>query len=148
MKPIARIFALATLTLAAALGQQYAFLPVAGSPSSAKNLFQDTQGRLWIGGDQVSCFDGTRFFFLRDYGLPPAQAYAFAEDSSRAIWIATANGVYRFAGGRAQLIAPGMALSVIAATPDFAVAAIGPAGKGMVGDASLVRMTRAGAAWK
>ena len=148
MKPIARIFALAVLFLVAATGQQYAFLPVAGSPTSVKTLFQDAQGRLWIGGDQVSCFDGTRFFFLRDYGLPPAQAYAFAEDSSGAIWIATAIGVYRFAGGRAQLIAPGMAVSVIAATPDLAVAAIGPAGKGLMSDASLVRMTRTGGNWK
>ena len=148
MKRTARIFALAALSVATAIAQQYAFLPVAGSPKSAKVLFQDAQGRLWIGGDQASCFDGTRFFSLRDYGLPPAVTYAFADDSSGAMWIATENGVYRFANGRVQLIAPGMAVSVVAATPDLAIAVIGPAGKGVMSDGSVVRMKRSGDTWK
>src|ERR1039457_5153219 len=63
-----------------AFGQQYPILPVSGSPKSVKTLLQDSRGRLWLGGDQVSCFDGTRFFFLRDYGLPPAITYNITED--------------------------------------------------------------------
>jgi hypothetical protein len=51
-----------------AFGQQYPFLPVPGSPKSVKSLFQDSRGRLWLGGEQPACFDGTRFFFLREYG--------------------------------------------------------------------------------
>ncbi len=70
-----------------ASAQQYPFLPVPGSPKSVKTLFQDSQGRLWLGGDQVSCFDGARFFFLRDYGPPPAQTYSITEDPGGAIWI-------------------------------------------------------------
>jgi len=133
--------------VSAALGQQYPFLPVPGSPKSVKTLFQDSQGRLWLGGDQVSCFDGERFFFLRDYGLPLAATYSITEDPGGAIWIATETGVYRFAQGRVQAIAPGFAVSVIAAAPDMAVAAVGPAGRGFPSNASLVRMWRAAGGW-
>src|ERR1022692_3288926 len=76
-----------------AFGQQYPILPVSGSPKSVKTLLQDSRGRLWLGGDQVSCFDGTRFFFLRDYGLPPAIVYSIAEDPGGAIWIGAETGV-------------------------------------------------------
>src|ERR1035441_577629 len=66
-----------------AFGQQYPILPVPGSPKTVRTLFQDSRGRLWLGGDQVSCLDGTRFFFLRDYGLPPAITYNITEDTDR-----------------------------------------------------------------
>src|ERR1035441_1686327 len=131
-----------------AFGQQYPILPVPGSPKSVRTLFQDSRGRLWLGGDQVSCFDGTRFFFLRDYGLPPAIVYSIAEDPGGAIWIGAETGVYRFAKGRVERIAQGVATSVIAATPDLAVAAVGPPGRGIADRASLVRMQRAGGGWK
>jgi len=71
--------------LASAFGQQYPFLPVAGSPENVKVLFQDSRGRLWLGADQPACFDGTRFFFLRDYGFPAAQVYEFSEDTTGAV---------------------------------------------------------------
>jgi len=131
-----------------AIGQQYPILPVPGSPKSVMTLFQDSQGRLWMGGAQASCFDGTRFFFLRDYGLPPGATYSIAEDPSGAIWIGTETGVYRFAKGRVEAISQGVAVSVIAPAPDLAVAAIGPLGLGIPASASLVRMQRAGGLWK
>src|ERR1039457_6737002 len=131
-----------------AFGQQYPFLPVAGSPKAVKILFQDSRGRLWLGGLEPACFDGARFFLLRDYGLPPAEAYDFNEDASGAIWIGAETGVYRFANGRVEEIGKGFAVSVIAATPDIAVAAIGPLGRGYPANASLVRFQRTAGTWK
>ena len=107
-----------------AFGQQYPFLPVPGGPKSVTSLFQDSRGRLWLGGREPACFDGTRFFFLRDYGLPLVQAYDFSEDASGSIWIAVETGVYRFASGQVQEVAKGVASNVIAAGPDVAVAAM------------------------
>jgi tRNA A-37 threonylcarbamoyl transferase component Bud32 len=113
-----------------------------------KILFQDSRGRLWLGGGQPACFDGTRFFLLRDYGFPPAEAYDFNEDASGAIWIGAETGVYRFANGRVEEIGKGFAVSVIAATPDIAVAAMGPLGRGYPANASLVRFQRSAGSWK
>jgi len=131
-----------------ARGQEFAFLPVAGSPKRVTNLFQDSRGRLWLGGPQLACFDGTRIFFLRDYGFPSAETYDITEDLSGAIWIAAQTGVYRFANGKVEQTAKGVAVSVIAAGPDTAIAAVGPLGHGLPDDASLIRMRRQGNAWK
>src|ERR1039458_6735605 len=130
-----------------AFGQQYPFLPVAGAPKGVTSLFQDSRGRLWMGGAELACFDGGRIFFLRDYGFPAVAAYDIAEDRSGAIWIGAETGVYRFANGRVEEIAKGVAVSVIAATPDAAVAAIGPLGRGLPDNASLVRIERIGSKW-
>ena len=134
--------------VSAALGQQYLFLPVPGSPKSVKTLFQDSRGRLWLGGDDVTCFDGTRFFSLRDYGLPATAALSIAEDPGGAIWMGTMSGVYRFANGHVEVISPGVTVSVIAPAADLAVAAVGPPGLGIGDRTSLVRMQRTGGAWK
>ncbi len=141
-------FCLLSIAGSQALGQQYAFLPVPGSPKNVKALYQDSRGLLWLGGADVSCFDGTRFFSLRDYGFPPVESYDITEDSSGAIWIGAETGVYRFAGGRVEEIGNGVAVSVIAATPGFAIAAVGPLGKGIPTNASLIRMRRTGTAWR
>ena len=127
-----------------AFGQQYPFLSVPGSPKVVVGLFQDSRGRLWLGGPQPACFDGTRFFLLSEYGFPSAVGYEFSEDASGAIWIAAETGVYRFANGRVEEVSKGVALSVVAATPDVAVAAMGPLGRGVPTDTSLVRMRRTG----
>jgi len=76
----------------AALCQQYPFLAVPRSPKSVTTLFQDSRGRLWLGGPRSACFDGTRFFFLGDYGLPSGESYDFSEDPSGAIWIGAETG--------------------------------------------------------
>jgi tRNA A-37 threonylcarbamoyl transferase component Bud32/ligand-binding sensor domain-containing protein len=131
-----------------AFGQQYPFLPVPGSPKVVKTLFQDSRGRLWLGGPEPACFDGARFFFLRDYGFPHGEAYDFSEDTGGAIWIGAETGVYRFANGRVEEIGKGVAISVIAATADFAIAAVGPIGGGYPINTSLVRMQRSGERWK
>src|ERR1017187_1769821 len=94
-----------------AFGQQYPFLPVAGSPKNVKALFQDSRGRLWLAGDELACFDGTHLFFLGDYGFPRAESYDIAEDTSGAIWIGAETGVYRFANGRVEEITKGVAVT-------------------------------------
>ncbi len=131
-----------------AFGQQYPFLPVPGSPKDGKAIFQDSRGRLWIAGDQLACFDGNRFFFLRDYGFPAVTAFDVTEDPSGAIWIGAETGVYRFSNGHVEEVAQGVAVSVIAATPDTAVAAVGPLGRGVPADTALIRIQRRGASWK
>ncbi len=135
-------------SVSAVYGQQYPYLPVAGSPKTVKSLFQDSHGRLWLGGLDPACFDGSRFFFLHDYGFPAGEAYDFAEDPSGAMWIAAETGAYRFAAGRVEELAKGVAVSVIPASADIAVAAMGPSGRGLPGKTSLVRIWRAGRAWK
>jgi tRNA A-37 threonylcarbamoyl transferase component Bud32 len=130
------------------LGQQYPFLPVPGGPKSVESLFQDSRGRLWLGGPELACFDGTRFFFLRDYGLPPVHTYAISEDSSGAIWLGMDTGVYRFANGRAEQAAVASAISVIPVSPSMVVAAAGPAGQGIPVNTNLIRIQRIGNVWK
>jgi streptogramin lyase len=131
-----------------ARGQQYPFLPVAGAPNNIKVLFQDSAGRLWMGGDQLACYDGSRVFFLRDYGFPAVSSYSIAEDRSGAIWIGAETGVFRFSGGRVDQVGHGVAVSVIPLRPDLVVAAVGPLGKGLPENASLVRLQRIGTEWK
>ena len=131
-----------------ALGQQYPFLPVEGSPKGVKSLFQDSRGRLWLGGAETAWFDGTRFFFLRDFGSPVAQSDSFSEDSAGGIWIGAETGVYRFAAGRLEKLNEGAAVSVIANSPDSAVAAIGPLGGSAPANASLFRIRQVQGEWK
>jgi tRNA A-37 threonylcarbamoyl transferase component Bud32/ligand-binding sensor domain-containing protein len=135
------------LTLADLCAQQYPFLPIPGSPKIAKILFEDSIGRLWVGGPQPACFDGTRFFYLRDYGFPSVEAFDFSEDPSGAIWIGAETGVYRFSNGKVEEIGKGSAISVIAATANLAVAAMGPLGQGLPFNATLFRIQRTGAKW-
>ena len=77
--------------------QQYPFLPIPGAPKSIKTIFQDSRGRLWLGGRDLACFDGSRFFFLRDYGFPSVASYDITEDARGTIWLGSPDGLYRFA---------------------------------------------------
>src|SRR5580658_419531 len=131
-----------------AFGQQYSFIFIPGAPKSEGVLFQDSKGRLWLGGVQLAFFDGSRFFFLRDYGFPSVGSYDITEDSSGTIWIGAETGVYRFSQGRVEQVSKGVAVSVIAATSDVVIAAVGPLGLGIPTNASLVRIQRVGGGWK
>jgi tRNA A-37 threonylcarbamoyl transferase component Bud32/ligand-binding sensor domain-containing protein len=138
---------LLALTVQTVFGQQYPFLSLSGSPKNVRTMFQDSQGRLWLGGEDLTCFDGTRFFSLRDYGFPAAHTYSITEDASGVIWIGAESGVYRFAHGRVEEVSKGVGVSVIAASPDMVVVAMGAAGRGLPVSASLVRIRRTGNAW-
>ena len=132
----------------ALFGQQYPFLPVPGAPKNVRTLFQDSLGHLWVGGDQLACFDGTRLFDLADYGLPAGPAYSIAEDASGVIWIGADTGLYRFSRGHAEAVSSGVFVTVAAPSPDVIVAAMGPLGKGVPVNAVLVKVSRAGNQWK
>ncbi len=131
-----------------AFSQQYPFILIPGSPKGMTSLFQDSRGRLWLAGPEPACFDGTRFFLLREYGLPQGYVHDYSEDSSGVIWIGGETGVYRFVNGHAEEVASEVATSVIAASPDLAVATAGPPGRGIPLKASLLRIQRAGGRWK
>jgi tRNA A-37 threonylcarbamoyl transferase component Bud32 len=144
---LTRAITLVLLAGSAALGQQYPFLPVPGSPKNVRVLFQDSKGRLWLGGDQLACFDGAHLFYLADYGFPSVESYDIKEDSSGAVWIGAASGVYRFSDGHVEEVGKGVAVSVIPLGPGIVVASIGPAGRGVPENPSLVRIERTGKSW-
>jgi PAS domain S-box-containing protein len=65
-------------------------------------LFQDSRGRIWIGGSEsVARFEAGQFAVLRtESGGPMPSVVGFAEDSQdHAIWAANADGLYRYADG-------------------------------------------------
>ena len=130
-----------------AFGQQYPFLAVPGSPRVVTSLYQDSKGRLWLGGDQAAFFDGVRFFPLRDYGLPAAPVHEIAEDNSGAIWIAAESGLYRFANGKLDEVGRAVVTSVVAVSADTAFASVGPLGKGVPLKVTLARIERAHGKW-
>jgi tRNA A-37 threonylcarbamoyl transferase component Bud32 len=130
------------------LAQQYPFLPVAGGPKFVETLFQDSKGRLWLGGTDPACFDGNHFFFLRDYGFRSADTLDITEDPGGSIWIGAVDGLYRFAGGHIEQAANGVAVSVIAPTADVAIALLGRLGQENPTSTDLVRIQRAGSTWK
>jgi tRNA A-37 threonylcarbamoyl transferase component Bud32/ligand-binding sensor domain-containing protein len=130
-----------------AFAQQYPFIQIPGSPTDISSLFQDSKGRLWMIGSEIVCFDGARFFHLRDYGFPDENSNSITDDSSGAIWIGATSGVYRFSNGRVEAVAKGLAYSVISATPDVAIAAVGRTASDLSGGASLIRIQRRGSSW-
>ena len=90
-----------------AVAQQYPFVPIKASnaPSNIMVLFQDSIGRIWTGTtSDLACFDGSRFFYLRDFGFPDTEVLSVAEDDQRGIWIASRAGLHRFAEGRLDLV--------------------------------------------
>ncbi|HXB72408.1 MAG TPA: protein kinase [Candidatus Acidoferrales bacterium] len=128
-------------------GQQYPFLLVPGSPKGVGHLFQDSVGRLWLGGVQGAWFDGSRFFFLRDYGLPAGDVWDFGEDASGGIWIGAETGLYRFANGRLEQVNSGAAIALIAIKSDLVLASIGPPGRGVPVKPSLFRIQLVHTKW-
>jgi len=72
---------------------------------SADQLYEDRQGRLWIGfsdKEGLAVIEGgaLRFFTVRD-GLPPAAVEAFCQDRSGALWLGThGGGLVRFKNGK------------------------------------------------
>src|ERR1700735_4552888 len=129
----------------AALDQQYPFIPVPGSRKGVSSLFEDSKGRLWLGGRQSACFDGARFFPLSDYGLPVGDANDFSEDATGVLLVGTETGIYRFVNGKMEEISNIGAQSIVAVTPDIAVAVLG---RYVPASAPIVRIARTRNGWK
>ena len=134
-----------------AVAQQYPFVAVKAPnpPQGVKGLFQDHIGRLWVRTtSDVACFDGSRFFYLRNYGFPDTEARSIAEDDDGAIWIGSSLGLHRFWKGKLVRIQEGVVPSVVRGAPGIILAAIGPPGKGLPGAADLYRIHREGSVWR
>lgn len=144
----------ASVLLSASLGllqhasaQQYPFLPIPGTPKSVQRLFEDSRGRLWLLGEELACYDGSRVFYLRDYGFPSVRTYEIAEDQGGAIWIGAESGIYRFFRGRVEFIDKSIAISLIpidAATVIAATAPFGPVPE----NTTLVRIRKRANSWQ
>ena len=135
-----RYFSWVVLGLANVLfGQQMPFLFVPGGPTNVEAIFQDHVGRLWVGGaSDVACFDGTRFYSLREFGLPATTATAITEDGEGAIWIGTDLGVFRFQHGLLAQVMKGR-VSGLAAAYGAVVASV---------ESSLFRIRWNGREWR
>jgi len=134
-----------------AFAQQYPFVAVKAPnpPQGVKGLFQDHVGRLWVRTtNDVACFDGSRFFYLRNYGFPDTEAMSIAEDDDGAIWIGSSFGLHRFWNGKLVRIQEGVVPSVVRGAPAIMLAAIGPPGKGLPGTADLYRFHKEASLWK
>ena len=131
---------------AAALGQQMPFLFVPGGPTGISVLFEDHLGKLWVGGgSDVACFDGNRFYSLREFGLPAANTRAITEDEDGAIWIGSASGLYRFYDGALTEVMKGYVYS-IASSAGVVLASVAPAGT-QITSPSLYRIRPKGDGW-
>ena len=127
-------------------GQQFPFVLVPGGPANIQKIFQDHLGRLWVASStDLACFDGSRFYSLRDLGLQAFDVSAIAEDSDGAIWIGTGNGVYRFYTGQVERIMPGL-VRAVATTSGAVLAMVGL--EGPSGPSFLFRIRRNGTAWQ
>ncbi len=119
-------YAVTVLTFLAStlLGQQYPFVSIPNAPKNIEHLAEDPLGRLWLSThDDIFCFDGARFFSLRDFGFPPALSYGLAVDFEGAILSATNLGVYRFSQGRLERILSGpKMLEIVAVAPGLLLA--------------------------
>ncbi len=137
-------------------GQQFAFVPVGDSHQAiVGGALQDHLGRLWIRtAKDLECFDGTRSFSLLDYGLPPltipngSLTSTIAEDSDGGIWFVWNAALYRFAGGRAELVSNRLASAVISLGPGLLLAAFSAKAPGQRTQASLYRVRKVEKAWR
>ena len=137
------------LVATALLGQQYPFVPVTNSPRNIERILQDKRGRLWMSThDDVLCFDGTRFFSLREFGLPAVMTYGLAEDAEGGILSASERGVYRFIQGRLEHVVSGLFVrDIVAVAPGLLLAAV-IANPGDSDHLPLYRIRAASGGWR
>ncbi len=139
--------------------QRYPILPVPNSPENIYSMMQDSRSRIWMGTlDDVLCFDGVRFYSIRQYGFPKETPNAFAEDSENGIWIGTQGtdykggrsqgGLYRYKAGRVEKISTGDVLSLASPVAGAMLVSFGTElnGRPTYGDLYLFREFKG--AWK
>ncbi len=129
--------------------QQMPFIFVPGGPANVQVIFQDHLGRLWVGGaEDVACFDGSRFYSLRDLGFPAATGTtAITEDRDGAIWIGSDLGVYRFYRGSVTKVMPGY-VRALAASSGVVLVLAGPVGPDWPRGSFLFRIRWSGRVWE
>ena len=126
--------------------QLYPFIPVPGSPHNIEHLLQARDGRLWISThDDLLCFDGSRFFSLRDYGLPPTLVPTVLEDSEGGILILSGGALYRFFQGPLERISAAPVLEAVSLAPGLLAASVAKTGDPR---ATLYRIRRVGNTWQ
>ncbi len=146
------------LVSVAAWGQRYPILPVPGSPHGIYVIFQDHRSALWLGTiDDVVCFDGGRFYSLRQYGFPKETPNTFAEDSEGGIWIGTQGtdasggtgkgGIYRYQAGHVQKVFSGDGLTVASLASGVVLASVGTELNGGPSFGDLYLFRGSGNAW-
>jgi tRNA A-37 threonylcarbamoyl transferase component Bud32/ligand-binding sensor domain-containing protein len=142
--PLGRGLGLLAMVAAVLPAQQYPFIEVPHSPRNIEHILQDRKGRLWISThDDLLCFDGDRFFSLREFGFPPLMTGALAEDQDGAILSVSSRGIYRFLQGHLEHILPDIPVSeAMGAAPGVLLASIS-------GDQpSLYRIRRVQDVWR
>lgn len=112
---------------------------------------QDHLGRLWMAtGNDVKCFDGTRFYSLRDFGplhVNGRSSGGFAEDSDGGIWFTSDSALYRFAAGHIAVMRQGWAESVIKIAPGVMLANMGGPGEHDPPELHLYRFQKISGSW-
>ena len=125
--------------------QQMPFIFVPGGPTNVQMIIQDHLGRLWIGGSKdVACFDGSRFYSMREFGMQQAAVRAITEDSEEAIWIGSSVGLYRFQRSILTRVLDS-STTFVAASSGITLAVGAYRGSQQL---SLVRIQRNGSEWK
>lgn len=78
------------------------------------NIFQDSQGFLWIGtAAGLSRFDGKEFVnYGYEAGLPDLRVDAIFEDANRRLWVGTRRGIAEIRGRRCVTYPPGDGLKI------------------------------------
>lgn len=137
--------------------QRYPILPVPDSPHDITALFQDRESRLWVGTkNDVLCFDGQRFYSLRDHGFAGESVNSLAEDDQGGIWIGTEGsvlqggavhgGLYRFWDGNFEKVLSDDILSVAPVAPGVMVVSVGLRSALQFG--GLYRIVRTASGWR
>lgn len=115
--------------LARKRGDQWQAMPAA--PSMVAELFEDREGRLWVGTDAHGVIvveaDGSRRAFGKAEGLPGDTVYSLVQDAEGRVWIGTNGGLAYHFDGHIHAV-PGAGLPPLAVT----ALALDPAGRGLL----------------
>jgi hypothetical protein len=152
------VFAWLLFASLTSFSQHYPVLPVAGSPHGIFTMMQDSHSRIWMGTiDDVVCFDGVRFYSLRQYGFPKELPNSFAEDREGGLWIATQGtdamggtehgGLYRYQSGHVEKLFNADGLSVVNVAPTTMLVSFGTEAQGHPTYGDLYRFQKNGKTW-
>lgn len=143
------------LLIGTAHAQQYPFIRISApdAPKGAGNLFEDSDGGLWIvgaeSGEGLSYFDGTRFFSPLKNSFPKFQGSGIAEDSETGIWIASSAGLFRYYQGQLQKVLDGaFDVGITKVAPNLFLTVVRAGGGDSGGTGRLIRVSKIAGQWK